>query len=163
MLPEGVWEHVFPTGRQLPHLTLLDISHPEDHNGDSEESSDDSENPHEVLVAAPDAEYLVRCCPGLLSLNMLGLRCSTESLTPLQELSALQQLCLHIETWRRVEELSGLANLRHLELFVDEDQWIEKGLPLQLTALQQLTYLDLGYTHCENKKFRMCMMCWYVR
>ena len=85
MLPEGVWQHVFPTGRQLPHLTSLDISHPEDHNGDSEESSD-SEDPHEVLVAAPDAEYLVRCCPGLLSLNMLGLRCSTESLTPLQEL-----------------------------------------------------------------------------
>jgi hypothetical protein len=157
LLPEGVWEHVFPTGRKLPHLTSMDISHPKDLHEDaenaSEDSPEDSEDPYDDPVEAPDAERLVSCCPGLLSLNMLGLKCSTESLTPLQGLSALQQLYLHIETWRRVEELSGLINLRHLEIFVDEDQWIEKGLPLQLTELQQLTYLDFGYTHCEDDRF----------
>lgn len=38
MLPEGIWQHVFPTGRRLPHLTSLDISRPKDED-DSEDSS----------------------------------------------------------------------------------------------------------------------------
>lgn len=138
MLPEGIWQHVFPTGRRLPHLTSLDISHPKDED-DSEDSSEDAEDPCEDPVAAPDAEYLVRCCPGLLSLNMLGLQSSTESLATLQELTKLQKLCFHIEAWHRVQELSGLTGLRHLEIVVEESQRDEKGLPMQLTELQQLT------------------------
>ena len=57
--PEGVWQHVFPAGRQLPHMRELDIS--------------------EVLgipLTAADGISLVSCCPGLQSLNMRGLPCS---------------------------------------------------------------------------------------
>jgi hypothetical protein len=116
-VPEGIWQHVFPTGRQLPHLTSLDISHPEDHD---EDSSDDPEDPYEDSVAAPEPSNLVTCCPGLLSLNMLGLQCSTASLATLQELNELQQLCLHIEAWHRVKELSVLTGLQHLEIVVED-------------------------------------------
>ena len=100
----------------------------------------DAEDPCEDPVAAPDAEYLVRCCPGLLPLNMLGLQSSTESLATLQELTKLQKLCFHIEAWHRVQELSGLTGLRHLEIVAEEYQRHEKGLPVQLTELQQLTH-----------------------
>jgi hypothetical protein len=59
-LPTAVWAHIFPAGRQLPHLRWLDASlvNPTD--------------PPFVL----DASRLVSCCPGLKTLKMECLQVS---------------------------------------------------------------------------------------
>ena len=53
-LPTSVWPHIFPTGRQLPHMRWLDAS------------LVNRTEPHFV----PDASRLVSCCPGLHTLKM---------------------------------------------------------------------------------------------
>ena len=52
-LPAGVWQHVLPAGRQLPHLQSLDVSG----------VWDATRTP-----AVPDVSRVVRCCPGLQTL-----------------------------------------------------------------------------------------------
>jgi hypothetical protein len=75
-LPAGVWQHMFPAGRQLPFLQSLDIfnvqsAHPIESGG------------------TPELSRLVRCCPGLRSLRMLHLKCGVEQLAALSELTGL--------------------------------------------------------------------------
>jgi hypothetical protein len=55
-LPTGVWQHVFPAGRQLPHLHSLDV--------------DSNELPSGGHATAPDGQRLVSCCPSLRLLSM---------------------------------------------------------------------------------------------
>lgn len=84
VLPAGVWQHVFPAGRQLLHLQQLDFS-------------DLLPPAADVCAAAPDGSRLVSCCPMLRYLNLQGLHCSAaaaELLTPLHALSRLHTLSL---------------------------------------------------------------------
>jgi hypothetical protein len=64
MLPAGAWQELFPAGRQLPHLQVLDIQG--------------------ILTSvhsiAPDGSCLVSCCPGLRALRMENLQHSAELL-----------------------------------------------------------------------------------
>jgi hypothetical protein len=78
-LPAGVWQHLFPTGRQLPHLTSLNIS--------AVKQPDRS-------AAAPVGTRLASCCPGLQTLDLGWLKYIVELLAPLQELSGLHTLTL---------------------------------------------------------------------
>jgi hypothetical protein len=57
-LPAGVWQHMFPTGRQLLHLTYLDIQRVKWR-----------DVPARYVPAAPGASLLIRCCPNLRYLN----------------------------------------------------------------------------------------------
>jgi hypothetical protein len=118
-LPEGVWQHVFPTGRQLPHLRVLGIS-----------------------AAVPEGTRLVSCCPGLESLTILGLERSRELLAPLQGLSSIHTL--HMEpSWRNSEGFQGVVNLTRLrKLKLVDPPNVANELLLQLTQLTQLTSLD---------------------
>ena len=54
-LPADVWQHVFPAGRQLPHLTSLNI--------------DEVKKPHwansGLPLAGPEGSLLASCCPRL--------------------------------------------------------------------------------------------------
>ena len=130
-LPEGTWQHVFPSGRQLPHLQELDISR--------------RCGARSAFVAAPpQGSRLVSCCPGLRSLQMKGLQYSAELLAPLAELSSLRGLSLgHVcfETMGLdvVCQLTGLEQL----LVCDSGGPATRGLMLQLSQLQRLTQLDL--------------------
>jgi hypothetical protein len=56
-LPPGVWQHVFPAGRQLQHLQVLDI-------GNVRQAGPSDYGP------APAGTLLVSCCPALRSLYM---------------------------------------------------------------------------------------------
>jgi hypothetical protein len=69
-VPAGAWKHMFPTGRQLPHLTYLDIS--------------EVKEPSGTWAAAPKGTYLVSCCPNLREINMAYLRGKAQLLDSLQ-------------------------------------------------------------------------------
>jgi hypothetical protein len=133
-VPTGGWQHMFPAGRQLPHLHVLSISGPLDHPG---------------AYVGPEGSRLVSSCPGLQKLSIVGLQYSAELLAPLQGLSGLQALevgpvCL-AESMGLVCQLSGLRKL------ITWDCSEGEGLLLQLTQLKQLTHLEYmtkdGRTH----------------
>lgn len=69
-VPRGAWQDIFPTGRQLPHLTYLDISEVKESSG--------------ALAAAPKGTCLVSCCPNLRVINMAYLRGKAQLLDSLQ-------------------------------------------------------------------------------
>jgi hypothetical protein len=123
-LPAGVWQHMFPAGRQLPHLTSLDAC---------------CALPP---ASAPDGSRLVSCCPGLQDLNIRGLQSSKEQVAPLQGLSGLTGLSVCARTdigvVPAVCQLTGL-----LELEVDVLHSVDPQL-LQLTQLKQLTVLNVA-------------------
>mgnify|MGYP001807302582 CR=1 FL=1 len=106
-LPAGVWRHIFPSDRQLPHLQFLNIS------GVRQllQGSDGA-----LYAPAPKGSGLVSCCPGLTFLVMHDLHHSTGLLKALQGLSALRTLCAgyavySIEGCNAVCQLTGLRDL----------------------------------------------------
>jgi hypothetical protein len=126
-LPPGVWQCVFPAGRQLPHLQSLRMTGARFPTGPA---------------AAPEGTRLASCCPGLQSLNIEGLQYSKGLLGSLQGLS-----CLHVLHLKPVPGSSeegwaqGMYQLTALrDLHVEEVEG--EGLLLQLTQLRQLTCLD---------------------
>jgi hypothetical protein len=133
-LPTRAWEHVFPDGRQLPHLQTLVIQ------GVLE--------PADAAAIAPEGSRLVSCCPGLQSLSLQGLQFTHVLLAPLTGLSSLQELNLP-HYWPRGEKSEGLevltqlTGLRCLHLV---DPRLEGDL-LQLAHLKQLTRLSYRYLH----------------
>ena len=128
-VPEGVWQHMFPAGRQLPHLQKLNIAH--------------VDHPGGAVAAAPEGSRLASCCPALQSLDMPGLQHSAELFSALQGLSGLHRLCLQpFDMSVGLEGVCQLTGLRELE--VNEGCRPTEGLLLQLTQLKQLTYLTYG-------------------
>jgi hypothetical protein len=71
MLPAGVWQHMFPAGRQLPQLQHLDIWQ--------------VRQPGGARASAPDASRLLSCCPNLQRLRMRGVAYTQEQLKALRE------------------------------------------------------------------------------
>jgi hypothetical protein len=125
VLPAGVWQHMFPDGRQLPHLQVLGVGRM-----DSSVTG---------TAAAPDMSSLVSCCRGLQSLEM-EMAFGAESLAALTGLSSLLKLDMWVdyppsEGLKVVCQLTGLREL-HLAFSSTAD-----GFLLQLTQLRQLTRL----------------------
>jgi hypothetical protein len=135
-LPVGMWQHVFPAHRQLPHLRELlvkSVNHIYHHEGLQAEGP----------AIVPEGSRLVSCCPRLQSLCMIGLQCTSELLSPLQGLSGLTELQLyppHLSNryLRQVDAVSHFTGLSNLQL---ADFSASDGLLLQLTQLRQLTKL----------------------
>jgi hypothetical protein len=98
-MPADAWQHVFPAGRQLPHLQYLNIA------GYVAPGT-------YAQQAAPEGSRIVRCCPGLQHLDIRHLPHSTGLLTALQGLSRLHTLHLNASS-RSVDEAS-LTVLRQL-------------------------------------------------
>jgi hypothetical protein len=100
-LPAHVWQHMFPVGRQLLHLTSLDISaiqQPLDLAGG--------------FAPAPEGSLLVSCCPSLQSLSLVCLQ--FEGLLPaLQGLSTLHTLGVGAANCN-AEHLLQLTQLKQL-------------------------------------------------
>ena len=135
-LPAGVWQHMFPAGRQLPHLRVLDVSY--------------VRHPWSVLAAAPEGTRLVSCCPGLQSLSLQGLQYTAEGLAALQGLSSLTLLNLE-PVDRSSEGLEGVLQLTGLRRLSVQEHHPTEGFLLQLSQLRQLTYLryagNFGYRY----------------
>jgi hypothetical protein len=79
-LPAGVWQHIFPAGRQPPHLQTLQIDRVHEPSNDFY---------RECAATAPNVSLLVDCCPRLRSLSMEELVYNAVLLAPLTGLSAL--------------------------------------------------------------------------
>ena len=99
ILPADAWQHLFPAGRQLPHLTSLNISDVQQASGDH--------------APAPEGSRLVSCCPSLQCLDMRRLHYSTEVLPPLQGLSTLHSL--NLAPFHNSCILEGLMQLTQLK------------------------------------------------
>ena len=138
--PPGVWSHVFPAGRKLPHLTYLTSRVPED---DDRIYEIDGVTPPQW--GAADIASLVSCCPYLCGLDSLPLQPGV----PLSELHKLTTLtwlsveCSSDDVMLVVESVKGLAALTQLRdlLFRTDCAELAKAdiLPLtHLTALRSL-------------------------
>jgi hypothetical protein len=127
-LPAGVWQHVFPAGRQLPNLQSLNL------NGVKQPSGE--------YATAPEGSRLVSCCPGLQYLDMWSLR--SPELAIVQGLSALTTLRCNLgdATVQVVQAVCQLTRLRELDV-QECDPMKEQGLLLQATQLNKLTRLLL--------------------
>jgi hypothetical protein len=121
----GIWEHLFPAGRQLPHLRSLNIAHVQE--------------PNRVIAIMPEGSRLASCCPSLQTLDLGGLQgLNAARLAPLQGLSGLQTLRivgwgLTSDGWQAVCQLAGLRELDLCYCRATREQL------LQSTQLQQLT------------------------
>jgi hypothetical protein len=127
-LPAGVWQHVFPDGRQLPQLTSVRIAYV------TQLGSWDTPAP------APEGTRLVSCCPALQCLDMWQLQYIAERLTPLAGLSGLHTLRLH--SYIRKDGLEAVCQLTGLRELTLGAPGTAEGLLLQLAQLKQLTRLD---------------------
>jgi hypothetical protein len=137
LLPPGVWQHMFPMGRQLPHLQNLNLSEVEQADGG--------------YAIAPEGNRLVSCCPGLQELTMTGLQGSVGQLGALQHMSGLHSLILgvddDVQTTTEVQPVLQLSGLTFLLLNVAGSNNIYNspgtgdGILLQLTRLKQLAHL----------------------
>jgi hypothetical protein len=133
-LPANVWQHLFPAGKQLLHLTSLDISF-------LRQLPDGAASVGQYRLAAPEGSRVVSCCPSLQSLTMSSLQFSTQQLTQLQGLSRLHTLRLstgpgRADTGETLQAVGQLTGLRKLGLYVDE-----APMQLLITQLQQLRRL----------------------
>jgi hypothetical protein len=88
-LPAGAWQHIFPAGRQLLHLQMLDL-------GGVLELSGELAATWHLHSAAPDLRLITSCCPGLRDLCMHSAHLPAERLTPLTGLQHLTLLALSI-------------------------------------------------------------------
>jgi hypothetical protein len=137
IFPEGVWQHVFPAGRQLPHLQELCVTY--------------IGHPSGSPAQFPEGSRLVSCCPGLQSIGYMKLQYSAGQLAALRGLTGLHTLVLReVEgsTGGEVGEVGQLTGLRRLELCTKHT--IEGSL--QLTKLQHLTSLDYSYQSPQGGK-----------
>jgi hypothetical protein len=128
-LPVGVWQLLFPAGKQLPHLRHLGIAW--------------VTQPSGVPTLAPEGSRLVSCCSRLHSLSFRGVEYSRELLAALQQLSGLHTLSLDIDepVWEHADAVGKLTELRVLGMFCPRVR--VTGLLMRLTHLKQLT--DLCY------------------
>jgi hypothetical protein len=122
-VPVGGRLQLFPAGRQLPHLTMLDF-------GDLDAAT--------VLKGS----RLVSCCPALQSLRVTCDHDSSELLGTLTGLSSLCDLGLYHSGGSSpggLEVVCQLTGLRALDVW---DPSEDDGLLQQLTQLKQLTQLN---------------------
>jgi hypothetical protein len=152
-LPAGVWQHLFPAGKQYPNLHVLNISNVEDATAFlSFDWFDDFTAP------APEGSLLVSCCPGLQVLIMRGLQYSAELLPSLLGLSGLHTLLLQpaFDPAGDVHDVCQLTVLRQLALVV-ADTIQGEGLMLQLTQLQGLSQLDYYVLSSDSAFTDVCL------
>jgi hypothetical protein len=127
-LPLGVWQHIFPAGRQLPHMQSLNISR--------------IWQPQHMWHTAPEGSRLVSCCPSLQCLSMEWLQGSAEWLVPLQGFSGLHTLRLATKDAAEAEAMPLVCHLRGLKkLSIECPTSTLEELLLQMTELKQLTWL----------------------
>ena len=125
ILPAGVWQYMFPTGRQLPHLTCIHMCRVMEPSGS--------------YAPAPEGSRLVSCCPGLAWLDMQMLSYGTE-LISVRELTGLTTLSLAAWPHLIADCLRDVAQLTRLrELHLNCDSNAVQGV-VQLSQLKRLVH-----------------------
>ena len=139
--PAGVWQHILPTGRQLPHLQVLDIS------GITLLSATHRNPP----APPPECSRLVSCCPSLRLLNTHNLhwQYSAQLLVSLPGLSGLHTL--YLSGTRCLEAVWQLTGLVRLDVSCHKFEARQSLVQLEgLTQLKQLTALKyIGWIERE--------------
>jgi hypothetical protein len=155
-LPVGVWQHMFPANKQLPHLQYLGIA--------------GVMRPSGVAASAPDG--IISCCPDLRVLDMQRLRHSAKLLGPLQGLRGLHTLRLAPSTAAGLpaqlalvgagsaegfEAVCQLTGLKELTMRVTYTHGTREQLVRPLLQLQQLTVLGLAgrREHISEKRINL--------
>lgn len=95
----GVWQHILPAGRQLTHLTALNVS-----------IMDTAGAPQQ-----PEPADLVAACPGLQRLSLWG-PYYAEQLRASTRLTGLCRLRVQLAAGEAVHVLAQLTALQSLEL-----------------------------------------------
>lgn len=150
-LPEGVWSHVFPATRSLPHLTHLHLS------GGTISQYWVRPGPPFALA---DLRSLVDCCPSLRQIGHITLHTPGCGLHvgELRRLTALSRLVVNMANARAVvvggahaeypavaalQELADFTQLRYLCVTMDSAyEYLTVGRLLPLTRLTALTELQ---------------------
>jgi hypothetical protein len=136
ILPAGVWQHMFPAGRQWLSLQEINI--------DRVKLATALDSRFCYGFPAPEGLRLVSCCPSLRCLRMMYLQCSAELLVSLQGLRGLQTLRLGCADSSLVQALCQLTGLR--ELWVMDAQGVmQQGAHAVLLDLTQLKHLTKRY------------------
>ena len=135
--PEGIWPHVFPAARMLPHLTAFSV--------------------HAICMpdvpvlcptwGAADLSSLVSCCPGLCDIDALSVQPGVH-VSELHKLTALTHLLVDFKGPDSFDEsvrgLAGLKQLHFLEL-VQVGPTFKVASLLPLTSLTALTRLEVDW------------------
>jgi hypothetical protein len=146
-LPADVWQHIFPVGRQLPLLRVLNlecVKHPVATPAAAPTATSVLSGLLQSLLQATAAAvgpWLVSCCPSLQCLDIQGLQFSRGVLASLQVLSSLRSLRLEAShgSPEGVADVCKLTKLQKLVVRQPIDG-AESLLP-QLVQLRQLTSL----------------------
>jgi len=134
-VPIDAWQQMFQPTRPLPHLQSLvaplTVMPPE------------AEGRIVRELSRADLRAMVSCCPALETL-VLESHFNISTATPLQQLTALTCLDAVMSFKDNAASIARLTGLHRLDIHskYDHCQVTTKGL-LQLTALQQLTYLQV--------------------
>jgi hypothetical protein len=138
-LPAGVWPHVFPVARNLPHLTRIDF--------DGAQGMPDVPS----AMAAADILNLVRCCPNLCGIDALALQHGLH-VSELCKLTALTSLGLQYadstahSSSASMRGLASVVQIQALTLDISSPVATVSSL-LPLTSLTALTSLSPGWYH----------------
>jgi hypothetical protein len=123
-MPQGVWQHVLPAGRQLPHLRVLQALN----------------CGGLASWAHADTARLANCCPNLQELAMRTPEpVAADALQPLRDLAALTALEAGEFDNAGLAAAAGLTQLRRLRMWKQRSA-TDAGL-LHLTQLRQLSIL----------------------
>jgi hypothetical protein len=140
LLPEGVWQHVFPAGRQLQNMqsVVLDCVKV------AVRGSIRGREPLDYRHVAPGSS-LVSCCPELQHLDMQFLHCSSELVSALPGQSRLTMLRMGavdgVSGTEALEAICQLTGPRDLQLISHSEP---QGV-LLLTDLKMLTHLCIQH------------------
>ena len=136
--PKGVWQHVFPAKRILPHLNFISVPH----------KAEWGDRGPEFAWGAADVSGLVGCCPNLHMIEEIHLQHGMH-VSQLHRLTALTYVNLIYDRdsvaafEQSVKGLAGLSQIRHMRVELDSVELTVAGL-LPLTKLTALTAL-----YCE--------------
>lgn len=153
--PGGIWDHVIPTGMQLRHMRVLNISH-----ACISISGAPLFRAYEAALDVSDVKRLVACCPNLEKLIADNVLEPAKVLQPLTGLTALHTLVVSNQGGDGLAVLKQLSSLKRLEILGYDNLFTDRGL-LQLTALRQLTHLQAvggskGMLQFKNKVRCQC-------
>jgi hypothetical protein len=145
-LPATALRHMFPAGKQLPRLQLLEIC---------SEGSEDA-----GLITAAELSSLVDACPGLTCLDLTGVLAPDAGVSALLK---LPQQCQHVavggqafcdEAAEVVAQLTQLKSLRWTGAFVSGAHSLTHAGLAQLTALHTLDTLHIRHVNLNGDSTR---------
>jgi hypothetical protein len=126
----GIWQFVFPSGRKLPDLKVIEVW-------------------CTSSFSVADLRSLISCCPGLCDVFALWLEPEVQA-SELQTLTALTSLAALYESQDLdsfegfVQGVAAITGLRDLKIYEEQQQQVKMASLLPPTSLTLLTKLQLS-------------------